>query len=256
MNALIATMYVRNVAITDIKKESNEIYSLFFDHTFEFVPGQYVMVWIRGIDEIPMSLSYGNGITVRVVGDATASLCDMRPGDSLGIRGPYGNGFKPAKPPTLLVAGGVGAAPLATCADAFKGGVATILGARTKAELLFAQRFESAGPLLTATDDGSAGHNGSVVELLQDVRDYNEILCCGPEKMMYAVLQHARANGIASQFSLHRYIKCGIGVCGSCCIDDAGLRTCVDGPVFTDIQLSGNEFGRYMRDASGRKVKL
>lgn len=256
MNALVATMYVRNVTITDIKKESTEIYTLFFDHSFEFIPGQYVMVWIRGTDEIPMSLSHANGITVRTVGDATSALCDLNPGDSVGVRGPYGNGFKSTQPPTLLVAGGVGAAPLASYADAFQGSVSTILGARTKDELLFVKRFENAGPLLTATDDGSAGHEGSVVDLLQHARGYNEILCCGPEKMMHAVLQHALAHGIPSQFSLHRYVKCGIGMCGACCIDESGLRTCVDGPVFAGTQLSGGEFGAYMRDASGRKRKL
>ncbi|MDD1721646.1 MAG: dihydroorotate dehydrogenase electron transfer subunit [Euryarchaeota archaeon] len=249
-------MYVRNVTITDIKKESTGIYTLFFDHSFKFVPGQYVMVWIRGVDEIPMSLSYANGITVRVVGDATAALCDLGAGDTLGIRGPYGNGFKSTQPPTLLVAGGVGAAPLASYADAFQASVMTILGARTKDELLFVKRFKDAGPLLTATDDGSAGHAGSVVDLLRHVRGYNEILCCGPEKMMYAVLQDALARSIPSQFSLHRYVKCGIGLCGACCIDESGLRTCVDGPVFTETQLSGGEFGTYMRDASGRKREL
>ncbi len=214
------------------------------------------MVWIHGVDEIPMSLSYTNGITVRIVGDATAALCDMNPGDALGMRGPYGNGFNATQRPTLLVAGGLGAAPLASYADAFKESVMTILGARTNSELLFVKRFERAGPLLTATDDGSAGHTGSVVDLLQNMQGYKEILCCGPEKMMHAVMQYALAHGIPSQFSLHRYIKCGIGLCGACCIDTSGLRTCVDGPVFTGAQLRESEFGTYMRGASGRKVRL
>ncbi len=256
INALLATMYVRNVTVTDVKKESTDIYTLFFDYSFEFMPGQYVMIWIRGVDEIPMSLSYANGITVRIVGEATAALCDMKPGDTLGVRGPYGNGFASPHPPTLLIAGGLGAAPLASYADRFKKQVVTVLGARTKSELLFATRFERAGPLLMATDDGSAGHEGSVVDLLQAVKAYNEILCCGPEKMMYAVLQHALEHDIPSQFSLSRYLKCGIGICGACCIDDSGLRTCVDGPVFTAPQLVGKEFGVYVRDASGRKRRL
>ncbi len=256
MKALVATMYVRNVTITDINEESTGIYTLFFDHSFTFVPGQYVMVWIRGVDEIPMSLSYADGITVRIVGEGTAALCNLKPGDTVGLRGPYGNGFKSTQPSTLLVAGGLGAAPLAPFADVSAGSVTTILGARTKSELLFIKRFEEAGPLLTATDDGSAGHKGSVVDLLQQMTDYNEILCCGPEKMMYAVLQHALSLDIPCQFSLHRYIKCGLGLCGACCIDDSGLRTCVDGPVFSGTQLSGREFGNYMRDASGRTVPL
>lgn len=256
MSALVATMYVRNVTITDIKEESSGIYTLFFDHSFKFVPGQYVMVWIRGVDEIPMSLSFANGITVRIVGDATAALCHLAPGDTLGMRGPYGNGFKSIKPPTLLVAGGLGAAPLASYADANQARVKTILGARTKDELLFVERFKRAGPLLMATDDGSAGRKGSVVDLLRHARDFSEILCCGPEKMMHAVWRHSLTLSIPCQFSLHRYVKCAIGICGSCCIDASGLRTCVDGPVFAGTQLDGREFGTYMRDASGRRKEL
>ncbi|MGZ4869671.1 MAG: iron-sulfur cluster-binding protein, partial [Halobacteriota archaeon] len=67
---------------------------------------------------------------------------------------------------------------------------------------------------------------------------------------------HAVAAGMQSQFSLQRYIKCGVGLCGSCCIDPSGLRACIDGPVFTGQQLDGSDFGKYMRDATGRKVEL
>ena len=59
-----------------------------------------------------------------------------------------------------------------------------------------------------------------------------------------------------SFFSLHRYMKCGIGVCGSCCMDPGGLRVCRDGPVFRGDQLEGTEFGNYARDASGRRQKI
>jgi dihydroorotate dehydrogenase electron transfer subunit len=249
-------MYVRNVEITDIKSESRDIKTFFFDYSFQFTPGQYVMVWIRGVDEIPMSLSYANGITVREVGDATEALFRMNVGDSLGIRGPFGNGFAISKLPTLIVAGGVGAAPLAPLADVLKNRVTTILGAKTEDELLFRGRFESAGPLLIATEDGSAGFKGLTVDLLRRAEGYQEIVSCGPEKMMRKVLDHAVEAQVQSQFSLQRYIKCGVGLCGSCCIDPSGLRACVDGPVFTGKQLNEGEFGVYMRDATGRKVKL
>jgi dihydroorotate dehydrogenase electron transfer subunit len=249
-------MYVRNVEITGIKTESRDIKTFFFEDSFHFVPGQYVMVWIRGVDEIPMSLSYANGITVRQVGDATAALFALTVGDTLGIRGPFGNGFRAAKLPALLVAGGVGAAPLAPLAETLKNKVTTILGAKTKDELLFLERFESSGPLLVATEDGSAGHKGLTIDLLERAKGYNEILSCGPEKMMRKVLDYALAKGLQSQFSLHRYMKCGVGLCGSCCIDPSGLRACSDGPVFTGEQLNGGDFGRYMRDATGRKVVL
>jgi dihydroorotate dehydrogenase electron transfer subunit len=249
-------MFVRNVEITDINTESRDIKTFFFDYSFHFIPGQYVMVWIRGVDEIPMSLSYANGITVRNVGDATGALFALREGDTLGMRGPFGNGFGVAKLPALLVAGGVGAAPLAPLAETLKNKITTILGAKTENELLFRERFENSGALLIATEDGSAGYKGFTVDLLERTKGYNEILSCGPEKMMRKVLDHAVVAGVQSQFSLQRYIKCGVGLCGSCCVEPSGLRACIDGPVFTGKQLDGSDFGRYMRDAAGRKVTL
>jgi dihydroorotate dehydrogenase electron transfer subunit len=172
------------------------------------------------------------------------------------MRGPFGNGFTVTKLPALLVAGGVGAAPLAPLADVLKNRVTTILGAKTEDELLFRERFESSGPLLVATEDGSAGFKGLTIDLLKRAEGYQEIASCGPEKMMRKVLDHAVEARVQSQFSLQRYIKCGVGLCGSCCIDPSGLRVCIDGPVFTGKQLNEGEFGIYMRDATGRKVKL
>jgi dihydroorotate dehydrogenase electron transfer subunit len=76
--------------------------------------------------------------------------------------------------------------------------------------------------------------------------------------MMRAVLAKIDGLGFASktEFSLHRYMKCGVGVCGSCCIDPDGLRVCRDGPVFSGDQLKKSEFGHYLRDASGRKKNI
>jgi dihydroorotate dehydrogenase electron transfer subunit len=150
----------------------------------------------------------------------------------------------------------VGAAPLAPLAEALTDNVTTILGAKTKSELLFNERFKSAGSLWITTDDGSAGHKGPTIDLLDRIESYNEIMSCGPEKMMRKVLDYATDAGVPSQFSLHRYIKCGVGLCGSCCIDPSGLRVCSDGPVFAGAQLTDGDFGVYKRDTTGRKVNL
>lgn len=249
-------MYVRNVELIDIVVECRDVKTFFFDHRFDFVPGQYVMIWIRGVDEIPMSLSYTDGITVREVGEATSELFKLSIGDEIGIRGPFGNGFKHSDNSLLLVAGGLGAAPLAPFAETLIGDVITILGAKTEAELLFVDRFTNVGDVLIATDDGSCGHKGFPIDLLGGITGYDEIISCGPEKMMKAVLDFATTVDVPTQFSLQRYIKCGIGLCGSCCIDPHGLRVCSDGPVFTGERLAHSEFGYYTRDASGRKVYL
>jgi dihydroorotate dehydrogenase electron transfer subunit len=226
-------------------------------------PGQFVMVWVRGVDEVPMTLSYDNAITVQKVGDATEALFRLKEGDTVGLRGPYGNGWELIGDEILVISGGVGSAPLAPLAEkAAKIGVnvTTLAGYRTKDEVHFRERYEKAGKTLIATDDGSYGHKGFVTDLLKsiDLNTFTQIYCCGPEKMMFRVLGMLDAGHAApkSQFSLQRYIKCGIGVCGSCCMDPDGLRVCKDGPVFCGDVMLKSEMGKYARDASGRRVNL
>lgn len=246
------------VTITRIVEETPSIRTFEFSTTFAARPGQFVMVWVPGVDEIPMALSSSSSITVQRVGEATSALFGLAEGDRIGIKGPLGNGFS-ASGRTIAVAGGVGAAPLrplalGNLADVF------LLGARTQAELLYADELSSLTDLRTATDDGSTGHHGFVTQLLAavDLAAYDHVCVCGPEVMMAAVLSMLEKAGCPEkgQFSLHRYMKCGVGICGSCCIDPLGLRVCKDGPVFTGDVLSGSEFGKYTRDASGRKVRI
>jgi dihydroorotate dehydrogenase electron transfer subunit len=246
------------VSILGIKKETSLIRTFAFDRSFEFFPGQFVMVWIPGVDEIPMALSSGTTITVQQAGDATSAMFALKPGEKLGIRGPFGNGFTKGEK-VLAIAGGVGAAPLlplakADCVMTF------LLGARTEKELLFVDQLDECTDVLIATDDGSLGVHGYVTTLMDDLNlgVYDRIAVCGPEVMMRAVLTNVEEKGIAhkTEFSLHRYMKCGVGVCGSCCIDPSGLRVCRDGPVFSGDLLLKSEFGHYMRDASGRKKNI
>lgn len=226
-------------------------------------PGQYVMVWVRGVDEVPMTLSYDDAMTVQKVGEATAAMFKLKKGDTVGIRGPYGNGWELVGDNILIVSGGVGSAPLAPLAEkAARLGISvtTLAGYRNKDEVHFDERFKKAGQFKFTTDDGSAGHKGFVTGLLSDIdlNTYSQIYCCGPEKMMYGVLNIVDRAGCApkSQFSLQRYIKCGLGVCGSCCMDGEGLRVCRDGPVFEGETLVASEMGKYARDASGKRVEL
>ncbi|MCZ7357530.1 MAG: dihydroorotate dehydrogenase electron transfer subunit [Candidatus Methanoperedens sp.] len=244
-----------NAVITKVVDETPTIRTFFFDTSFESIPGQFVMVWIRGVDEIPMALSYENAITVQKVGPATSALFELEECDSIGIRGPYGKGFEIKKGHVLMIAGGVGAAPLAPLAEkAYEESVkvTTLLGAKTKDELLFRKRFEAAGEVRVATDDGSEGMHGYVTQLLDDAKSYNQIYCCGPEVMMKKVLDKVPTS--KAQFSLHRYIKCGLGICGACCVD--GLRVCKDGPVFSGDVLKKTEFGIYRRNECGERVRV
>ncbi|QSZ68056.1 dihydroorotate dehydrogenase electron transfer subunit [Methanofollis aquaemaris] len=244
------------VTVKAVVEETPSVRTFYFEPAIPSSPGQFVMVWVPGVDEVPMALSSATSITVQQVGDATTAMFLLRPGDSLGIRGPLGNGFT-VSGKTLAIGGGVGAAPLLHLA--VEGQVSTfLLGARTADELLFAPVINASSNLKIATDDGTAGHHGVVTDLMDeiDLEAYDHICVCGPEIMMLKVLERLQKAGVADrgQFSLHRYMKCGIGVCGSCATDPHGLRVCRDGPVFTGADLLESEFGRYARDATGSKV--
>ncbi|NLI62148.1 MAG: dihydroorotate dehydrogenase electron transfer subunit [Methanosarcinaceae archaeon] len=238
--------------------------TIYFDISFENpMPGNFCMVWIRGIDEIPLGCSYENGVTFQVVGDATAALDKLKTGDTVGIRGPYGRPFTlpDSNENILIVAGGIGAAPLGPLADfAFENEthVTTVLGARTENDLIFEDRFDRCGKLYITTDDGTKGEKGFVTDVLKrlNLAEYDRIYVCGPEIMMKNVFAICDAKGAIdkTEFSIERYFKCGVGVCGACCIDESGLRVCKDGPVFPGNMLKSTEFGKYGRDASGKKI--
>lgn len=241
--------------ITLVIDETPNIKTFVFDELFNFKPGQFCMVWVPGVDEIPMAFSAANSITVMKVGDATKALFNLKAGDKLGIRGPFGNGFSP-KGKTLAVAGGIGVTPLFTLAAS--GEVDTfVLGARTAEELVFEEDLSKISDLKIATDDGTRGTHGFVTDVLDKMNllAYETICVCGPEMMMKGVLDRLIALGIEDrgQFSMHRYMKCGVGVCGSCCMDYTGLRVCRDGPVFTGDVIKDSEFAKYHRGPSGRK---
>lgn len=225
------------------------------DESLEFDPGQFAMVWVPGVDEIPLSIVGGDPLELLVQeeGDATRAMNDLGPGDHLGIRGPYGTGFEPRDGDALLVGGGIGVAPLVPLArelDRYD----AVVGAATADRLVATDRLDAD----VSTDDGTAGHHGFVTELVEQKgpENYDAVYSCGPEIMMDALLRICLDAGVETQLSVERYMKCGIGVCGSCCIDPTGDRVCVEGPVFTGEELLGTEFGDYRRDAAGGKEPL
>jgi dihydroorotate dehydrogenase electron transfer subunit len=231
-------------------------------------PGQY-MILIRPIfDTNPMSFSLIDkennlvGITFKIVGESTKEYAKLKKGDELLIQfAPRGKGFSlPNKRRRILcLGGGVGIATLAPLIDeAYSKGmeIDCIAGFKTRDEIIFQDRLKKRTNLLITTDDGSFGRKGTAVSALKNYKiDYDYVYCCGPEEMMYKVFQFTEKHRINAQFSLERYIKCGVGLCGSCCID--GYRVCSDGPVFRSKQLEEcKEFGKYKRDLSGRKIPI
>lgn len=258
------------VEIKEIIKESESVKTFIFDWDVGGVtPGQFMMVW-NFEDEKPMSLSHIHpekdeiGISIKKVGDFTQKIHQLEEGDQLGLRGSYGRGFEIVGSRVLAVGGGIGMAPIAAFAEEAvqrKIEVDLVIAASSKDELLFLDRLDITGiNLKLCTDDGSYGFCGFgsdlAIKLLKN-EDYQMMVSCGPEVLMKKLWDMAYKFKIPAQFSLERYMKCGIGLCGQCCVDDVGWRVCVEGPVFWSDELSLiTEFGKYRRDASGWKQSI
>ena len=257
--------YPKVCKIIETKNETKVVKTIKFHFEGDISPGQFFMVWIPKIDEIPMSVSFiknrEKGITFKKIGEATNELFNLKVGDKIGIRGPYGNGFKINGKNILFVAGGTGIAMIAPSVENTidkKIKTTVLIGAKTKNELFFENRLNRTGAEThVCTDDGSRGYKGFVTDLATEIISYNkfdQILTCGPELMMKKLFDIS--NNIPFQASLERYMKCGFGLCGQCCVGE-GLRVCKEGPVFDKKTLKNIEdFGIYKRDYSGRKIKF
>lgn len=247
------------VKVIETVQENYDTRTIRFRMSASARPGQFVMVWCPGMQEIPMSLSSTGeikSISVKEIGPDTRRLHELKAGDTLAVRGPYGNGYdlSPGKR-YLIIGGGIGAASVLPAVE--ETGADTIIGARSRKDIVLSGRAEKAAAnVWYSTDDGSFGFHGNAVQLMKEkMADgrYDCVLGCGPEVMLYFLHKACTEFGIDCQLSLERLMKCGAGVCGCCVID--GLRVCRDGPVFTGRQISSmKDFGVQNRDACGRIV--
>ncbi len=203
-------------------------------------PGQFAMVWLPGVNEKPLSLMDRAPVrfTVAAVGPFTRAMHDLRPGDHIWVRGPFGNGYVLRGTRAVLVAGGYGVAPMYFLAqEALAQGVevTVVVGARTRADLLFLTRFRTLGVnLVLTTDDGSYGRRGLVTDALDELLqgEYNRgarVYACGPEPMLEAIQSLCTRLGIPAQLSWDRVMRCAMGLCGKC--ERNGWLVCRDGPV-------------------------
>lgn len=257
-------MRSRPATIVEVRRETPTQTTLVLDWEVEASPGQFVMVWLPDVDEVPMGFSRLRptaSITVQCLGDATAALSELGTGDRVGVRGPLGRGFSTVEGRRcLLVGGGNGVAPLLPLADVLVARgcrVDVAVGARERAELLFVDAMGAAtgGRTHVATDDGSAGHHGFVSDLAEELMEElspEVVYTCGPELMMAKVAGSCWGRRIPFQASLERYMKCGIGICDACAAGP--FLVCRDGPVFDGERLrSIPDFGKFRRGPSGLK---
>ena len=230
--------------------------------TFAFAPGQYNMLWLFGVGEVPISISGDPARTdrivhtIRSVGPVTRAMASLGKGDALGVRGPYGTAW-PVAPAlseghdVVVVAGGLGLAPLRPAIDALvrarrrRGTVTIFQGARTPRDLLFdrdlcrwsrARRVVVARTVDRATPEWT-GSVGVVTALLDDLvldPDRTLALVCGPEVMARFTVRALLRRKIPAErlfVSLERNMKCGVGLCGHCQLGASFV--CKDGPVFS-----------------------
>ncbi|MDX1595711.1 MAG: dihydroorotate dehydrogenase electron transfer subunit [Nitrosopumilaceae archaeon] len=229
------------------------------------LPGQFAMVWIPGVNELPMSVMITSdnskaAFTVRKHGLASTGLYNLKVGDKIGVRGPYGNSFDIKQGRLLLVGGGTGLVPLMRLLTRVKptDDITFLIGSKTKNEVFFedhAKRLLEKNPhkVIVCTDDGTYGEKGFVTDTAEKLiseNHYDGVYTCGPEIMMYKTIKAAFSKGLFAQASLERMMKCGVGICGSCCIGED--LVCRDGTVFDAAHLMSNkEFGHFYRNKAG-----
>ncbi len=270
----------RTYRIKHIKQETDMVRTFTFDGSLGAKPGQFVMVWLPGYDEVPMSVAFDDGahtkVTFFAVGDMTNELAKRQVGDLVGLRGPFGTCYEwePGQH-IILVAGGYGAAPMYFVAQSSVEQGCTlevIVGARGKEHLLYVEELEALPhvALHIATNDGSVGYKGYNVDVLdkllsvcpRDSKDakkqkcspVDQVFACGPEMMLKRVSEITHKHQVPSQLSMERYMKCGYGICGNCTMDPLGIRMCIEGPVVkNEFCVKLEEFGQYHRDDLGKK---
>ena len=231
----------------------------------QFRPGQFAQVSLWGAGEFPASLPPSpteaeTFFTIRQVGSVTTALHQLRPGDQFAVRGPYGNGFRMEDyhgRNLVFVAGGIGLIPLRSCIvyalahrDRYQR-IQIFHGAKTPRELMYGPNLmewgRTPGVECHLTVDRAAagwdGHVGVVGSLFKRPGvsvpvENTTAFVCGPPVMFRFVIRDLLAMGFEEQnivSTLERYMKCGVGKCGHCCIGVAYV--CVDGPVFTYQQI-------------------
>lgn len=223
-------------------------------------PGQFVEVRCsEGIDPLlhrPLGmhkiLKCGIEMLYEVVGKGTAMLSEKKAGEEINLIGPLGNGFNIAASTkaAILVAGGVGVAPLVALAEKLSRTgrkVSIVIGAKKSSHILCERELKAFGcTVRVATEDGSRGYRGLVTDLLQDrlASSYAlraMIYACGPVGMLKAVARIARTKEMACQVSLEERMACGVGVCLGCPVktkSEGYKMVCKDGPVFNAEEIA------------------
>ena len=263
-------MVPRPFRVQRVRRETHDTFTFELESAngaegFPFAPGQFNMVSVFGVGEVPISIS-GDPTrpqtlvhTVRSVGTVTQAICKLKRGGVLGVRGPFGSHWpveEAAGSDVVIVAGGIGLAPLRPVlyyllSNREKyGRVVLLYGARTPQELLYKLELEKWRghfdlEVEVTVDTAAAGWRGNVgvvTALIPGARFdpfHTAAMVCGPEVMMRFTVRELETRGVEPEnisISMERNMKCGVGFCGHCQFGPTFV--CKDGPVFdyADIQ--------------------
>jgi len=267
---VLSPMIPQQFVIQRVRRETEDTFTMELEPettsaSFSFKPGQFNMVYVFGVGEIPISISGDSSEprslvhTTRAVGTVTKVMDKLKKGDCVGIRGPYGVPWPmdaARGKDIVIVAGGIGIAPLRPCIYAILrnrenyGKVVLLYGTRTPSDILFRDELERWRArfdleVYVSVDRAMSGWKGSVgvVTTLIPKSPFDPhnalAMICGPEVMIRFTAMELIKRGVETNqiyVSMERNMKCGIGLCGHC--QFSHYFVCKDGPVFryTDIK--------------------
>lgn len=235
-------------------KIAADVYSIWFQTekiAKAAVPGQFIAAYCKeGSRLLPRPISICETekekgrlrIVYRIAGEGTKEISAYRPSMELKIMGPLGNGYTLKEKKALLIGGGIGIPPMLELAKNLNCEKEIVLGYRNGLEMFLKEEFKKYGNLTIATDDGSAGIKGTVLDAVREnALKADMIYACGPTPMLRAVKVYAEEQGVEAQISLEERMACGIGACLACVCQSKEVdehsnvhnkRVCKDGPVF------------------------
>ena len=240
-----------------------DIYSLWLDApqiASQAKPGQFISVYSNDSGRVlprPISICEIDRekgalrIVYRIAGNGTKEFSGMKAGETLDILGPLGNGFPMDVingKRVFMMGGGIGVPPMVQTAKEAEAEVTVIAGYRNS-EIFLKEELEQNGTLVIATEDGSVGTKGNVMDAIRENHlEADVIFACGPTPMLRAIKTYAEENGILCYISMEEKMACGVGACLACVCKSKDVdhhshvhnkRICKDGPVFlsTEVEL-------------------
>ena len=234
------------------EKLAEGVYSIWIQTTAaqSAVPGQFVSLYCheksrllpRPISICEIDKSKGAlRLVYRVVGKGTDEFSSYSAGDDVQVLGPLGNGFSLGGEHPIVIGGGIGVPPMLQLSKELMNKSVAVLGYRDN-QLFLKEQFEQVADVYVATDDGSVGTHGTVVDVLRQEHITGDVIyACGPKPMLAAVKAFAEEKGILCYVSMEERMACGIGACLGCVCKTKhedehshvhNARVCKDGPVF------------------------